>query len=221
MQKFRLAVLITFGLLLMQAAAHAVPIPIDFVPNAQTVELGNQVSADVFVTPGISDIISEFDMIVDWDDSLLSFAGIEFGTALGDPGFFEAFTDFADLGGGRLNVAELSLLFDFTGLQDGAPFTLFTLTFDTIGIGTSALGLTGNIAGQPSPFNYLGDFFGNPLEAIPGTGAVTVIDPVAVPEPATWLLFLAGMLAVVASRRERFDVGKQADRRAKCVLHIP
>ena len=151
------------------------------------------------------------DMIVDWDDGLLSFAGIEFGTALGDPDFLEAFTDFADLGGGRLNVAELSFLFDFTGLQDGLPFTLFTLTFDTIGVGTSVLGLVGNIAGQPSPFNFIGDFFGDPLEAEPGAGSITIVEPpVSVPEPGTLLLFLTGLLAVEASRRRR-NKFKKAD----------
>ena len=209
MQKLRLAFFITFGLLFMQVAAHAVPI--DFVPITQTVELGNQVSVDVVVTPGLDPIfggpliVGVYDMIVNWDDSILSlvdvFVDVVFGTSLGGP--LDSFQDVIDLGPGSVNVAEASLLFDFTGLQDdGSQFVLFSLVFETIGLGTSSLELEGNILGEVSPFNFIGDFV--PIEAEPGSGSITVVaPPVAVPEPGTLLLFLTGLLAVGVLRRKR------------------
>jgi len=206
MKKFRIEILISIVLLLIQAAALADPIPIDFNPTDQTVEFGDQVSVDVVVTPGLTDIIAEFDMIVNWDAGLMSLADVVFGPALGDSLFFEAFTTAIDLGGGMLNAAELSLLPELllAGLQGGSPFTLFSLTFDTIGVGTSSLDLTGNIFLQVDPFNFIGDAGGLPLEALAGTGSITIEEaPVTVPEPSTWMLMLIGLAALTLSRRKQ------------------
>lgn len=206
MPKVAPSILATVWLLSFQATVDAAPIPIEFVPQDQTVELGNQVSVDVVVTPGLDFLglpvlVTEFDMIVNWDLSLLSLAEISFGGGLGGPLFsFQS----AVAGFGSMNAAELSLLFfpsDFLGLQDGSAFTLFSLTFNTIGVGTSTLGLEGNISGQLPLFDFIGGFFGAPLEAAPGTGTIDIIDRVAVPEPATLLLFMAGLLALGATRR--------------------
>lgn len=188
---------------LLAVSAHAVPILIDFDPSAQTVEFGDQVSVDVVADPGgqldpfTLDllVIATYDLDINWDDTLLSLADVIFGGSLGDAAFFETFQDVFDLGPGSLNVAELSFLFDFTGLQDGTAFTLFTLVFDTTGVGTSDLDISRTI---------VGDFFGAPLETNTGLGSIEITDRiVAVPEPGTLSLILLG-LAVLAWRRKTF-----------------
>lgn len=188
----------TVWLLLIQTPVFAVPIPIEFVPQNQVVELGNQVTVDVVTTPGLDSLglpilVTEFDIIVNWDITLMALADITFGSALGGGGFNSLQSAF-DLGGGSANAAELSLLFDFTGLQDGSAFTLFSLTFDTLAIGTSALNISRSI---------MGDFFGAPLEAAPGTGSIEIIEATAIPEPSTLLLFITGLVTLVAARRRR------------------
>lgn len=190
MTTIRLFLLLLCGLF-TQAPAFAAPIPIEFVPSDQTVTLGGQVSVDVVIGPSV-DVVAAYDMFVNWDSSLLSLSSVVFGPALGG-----GLTDEVP-GTGTVNVSELSLLFDFTGFQDGSPFTAFTLSFNTLGIGTSALTLAGNIDGQQSPFNFLGGEFGQALQAAPGAGSITITQAVA--EPSALLLLILGFAGLGAMR---------------------
>ena len=109
MKKIRFAFLISIGLLLIQAPVLAEPIPVDFAPAAQTVDLGEQVTVDVVITPG-SDLIGTFDLSVLWDSTLMTLADVVFGSALGDALFFETLEGFFDYGGGVVDVFQLSFL---------------------------------------------------------------------------------------------------------------
>ena len=98
-----------------------------------------------------------------------------------------------DVGGGTINLAELSLLTDLSFQADS--FTLATLLFDGTALGTSPLALSDVI---------LGDAWGDPLEATLESSTVTVRSGNnVVPEPATMLLVGTG-LAGFAGMRRRF-----------------
>jgi hypothetical protein len=68
-------------------------------------------------------------------------------------------------------------------------FTLATFSFNTIAAGNSALSLT---------LNALGDANGDSLSATLQNGTINVT---TVPEPATWLLFGVGLLAMFGMSR--------------------
>ncbi len=185
----------TAALLLCASLSHA--IPLTFEPSDTTVELGDQVAIDVVITPD-GTLIGTFDIAVNWDMSILSLFDVTFGDSLGDPEPF-AFETLVDviLGGGSAQISEVSLLFGgLAGLQDGSPFTLFTLIFGTSSAGTSALTFGGII---------LGDEFGFPPFDLPqpGSGTIEVIEIVAVPEPGTLALFGLGLVLMIAARRQR------------------
>jgi hypothetical protein len=98
-------------------------------------------------------------------------------------------------GAGSVNVFELSLdsPSDLNGLQASA-FTLVSLTFNTIAVGTSPLGLT---------VNALGDADGNALVATTEPGSVTVTGPTTVPELDTIWLLATGTISL--AMRRAFD----------------
>ncbi len=183
------------GCLLTQAPALAAPIPIEFVPADQSVLLGRQVTVDVVIGPSASNIAT-YDMKVSWDSSLLSLSAVAFGTSLGGAG--NAVVD-VFFGTGFADVTEFSFLGSLDGFQDGTPFRAFTLSFETLGIGTSALTLMGNILGQPAPFSFLGSETGPALEAAPGAGSITITQVVA--EPSTLLLLILGFAGLGAMRK--------------------
>jgi len=189
---------ILMGLCLCSVLANATPI--EFVPADQTVDLGDQVLVDIVVTP--DDVsIAAFDFIVNYDATILSVFSVVFGNSL-DGGLSLSLQDIVDFGSGMLNLAELSLLSvsDLADLQSTDSFVLASIVFDTLILGTSNLSFTGNIFGSPGFFVDAG---GVAIATEPGSGSITVVQPpVTVPEPPTWMLLIAGLLAVSLHRNK-------------------
>jgi hypothetical protein len=178
-----------------------------FSPVNQTIDFGAQAVVEVRVA-GLgansppNPIVGEYDFNVLYDASILGFAGIAFGTHLGGPG--DSIQDSIS-SPGVLNAAELSLLANtaLAGLQDSvAEFVLFTLTFNAIGEGVSALSFSGNIA--PSN-DFLGDEQGNAIPSTSiqlGTGAI-IVNPRPIPEPAPLALLVLGIVGMAGTRQCR------------------
>jgi hypothetical protein len=199
-------IVLLVGWLVLASSATVQAISLVFVPPSQDVVRGSPVSVGLVVADLGADTVGTFDVVVSFDPAILSLdlADITFGPFLGDPGL-AAVTDVLFVPGVPelifLNVFAVSLLSsaELTALQPSS-FPLATLTFATLGVGTSPLGMT---------LNALGDANGDPLSlsAAPRPGAITVQQVVTViPEPSTWLLLATGLVGRFAYgwwRRQR------------------
>jgi len=83
-------------------------------PSAQDAALGDTVAVNLMIDglgDGVPLSLSSFDINVAFDASSLSFAGYNLFDQLGDLNFFEAYdSSFGDLGGGLVNISEISFL---------------------------------------------------------------------------------------------------------------
>jgi len=164
-------------------------ISIEFVQDSQQVPFGNTANVAVMIS-GLGDNVAPslgvFDITIEFDPSILIFKSAAYGDpdpALGDQldlfgaGFPLAITS---PGIGSVELFELSFnTIDDLNNNQAPSFILATLTFDTIGVGTSPLNIS----------NYvLSDASGGNLSANIGTGQIDVI-----PEPGTLLLFVCGL----------------------------
>jgi hypothetical protein len=152
------------------------------------------------LTPGTT-ALSTFDVNVGFNSSVVNFASAAYGDPiLGDQLNFNGLAFQATAPGvGTTELFELSLDDPSTLLSSQpASFTLATLTFDAVGTGTSALGLS---------VNALGDQNGNSLSATLQNGSITVTGAAGqVPEidassAAGALTLLLGGLLVSRGRR--------------------
>jgi len=186
------AALITF-LLFFVTPSSAIPIEIRFDPVSQTVPVGDTAEVALVIS-GLGDEIAPsvgvFDLDITFDPALLAFSNVVYGDQLDLFGFGS--DQFTTPSVGSVNLYELSLdlPWDLDDLQADS-FTLATLTFDTLSIGTSFLDIFS--------VNALGDSWGNPLTADVQRGSIS-----PVPEPATILLLVSGMAGLGVFGRRRF-----------------
>lgn len=175
----------------LQAAAYDVTMN----PLTQTVLQGTQVSVAVTVADVLPGGVGNFNFDIGFDSAILDFSSAVDGAALG----FSFGLDVVDNGNSvTLSDFSLELPDDLLALQ--APsLTLFTLVFDTVGLGTSDL-----VFGASS---VLGDAAGV-TQVFGATGASVTVEQRGgggggndVPEPATLALSAAGLLAGAAVRR--------------------
>jgi hypothetical protein len=130
--------------------------------------------------------VSAYDLDVTYDSSVLSATGVTFGLLLGDELLFEVLNASDVSVPGLVDFAQVSLLSDaeLAALQSD-PFTLATLEFDAIGVGTSSLDFV---------FDAFNDIKGRTalvLDVDPGSGSVNVV-----PEPHAVLVFALGAFLV-------------------------
>jgi len=197
-----IAIATGFVFFLLNVSAQAITLGFD--PVSQNVYLGDSVSVDLVISElgdGMADSLSTFDLIIDFDETILSFSSVTFGDPiLGDQlDLLDEDSFYSDTAGvDTVNIYELS--FDSPSdlnSSQASSFTLATLTFDANEIGTSPLGYS-----APSiPFIVLGDATGAELSSKTtfSTGSITVIAPI--PEPASIILFSTGMLLLTGLRR--------------------
>jgi hypothetical protein len=169
-------------------------ISIMIVPASQQVGLGESVTVDLILS-GLTDYdapsLGVFDLDLAFDPTILSFDSVVFGDPLlGDQldlSGFGSIIMFNDATPGVLNLFELSL--DPASILDtmqAGSFTLLSLTFNPLGLGTSMLGLS---------LNALGDSLGNSLTANLGGASIAVV-----PAPAAVVLGGTGLLCLLGNR---------------------
>ncbi len=178
------------GLLLWAGLGQANAIMLSFDPLSTDATLGSGVNVNLVISGlGVATApsLGAFDLDVNYDSSLLTLSAVTFGDQLDLLGLGSITGETSSMG--LVNLFEISL--DSTSILDSLQadsFSLATLSFNTLGVGSSLLDYSNVI---------LSDAAGTPLEAGLTDGNINVLRPPgAVPEPAMlWLmgLGLAGM----------------------------
>ena len=188
-----------YGLVLLAASSQVGAVVLSLEPASQIAAPGDNVSLDLVIS-GLGnlapDSLGDFDIDITFESVALTFTSYGLGTSLGDIGLGEAF-DFSlgDLGGGTVNLAEVSLLLsDELDALQADSFTLATLDFqvDVLAQGSETLV-------DISTVWALGDGFGDPL-AVDATNSAVIS---AVPIPAAVWLFGSGLLGMIEIARRR------------------
>jgi len=177
------------GVVMLNSQAWA--IALSFNPSASSIGVGDSIGIDILISGLDNDDLSAFDFDINYDDTILVFDSYALGDELGvvdpsDPWADAEDWSGGDMGGGVINLAEVSWLWDFGFQQDS--FTLATVFFTGISLGTSLLSFSDVI---------LGDDWGEPLSATLESGTVS-----PVPEPGTILLLSSGLLGLVGFRKK-------------------
>lgn len=181
------------------ASSHAV-VMLSINPASQTIGVNDITSIDLNISglgDGTPPSLGAFAVEILFDETILAFDNVSYGSSLGSTDFIDFETDILTTPGvGSVTLDLFSFLFDFEldALQ-GSSFTLATLSFEGLADGTSLLnyGLT-DLADAAFPSNTI----------VPQlqTASITV-ETAGIPEPATLVLFGAGLFGLSFMRRRK------------------
>jgi len=164
-----------------------------FNPQTQSVAVGGNVAVDAVLSglTSASQIVSAFDVSVDFNSSIVSFLSGTLGTNFGALASFANPTVSGSSISWNLTSAELDAALQ--GMQ-GDSVSLGTLNFNALAVGSS-----------PLSYSY-SDVTGLNSSALSPdllTGNITVTGTGPVPEPSTLMLLSLGVLGMLAAKRRK------------------
>ena len=168
-------VLTIISLLLFLGASASANITLSIAPTTQSVLAGNTVDVAVNIS-GLGALtapsLGAYDLDVTFDSSILAFNSVAFVSQL-DLAIMGSTTGYDASAAGVLNGFEVSLesISNLNSLQAGS-FNLFTLTFDTLALGTSGVGISNVVLGDASAAPLFADVVGGEVTVIPAPAAV-------------------------------------------------
>jgi hypothetical protein len=190
----RLILLIVFMVMALAVANPAGADPmLSFAPSSSTINVGDPIDVEVKIS-GLgnytSPSLSFFDFHINFDPAVLSYSSIVYGDwlNLGDEYDSWTETDESSITAGVLGVYELSYLSSELLGQPG-EFTLLTLSFSGNGAGKSTLWF--DTTDITVPFGN--ECAGSLVVDVYGTGAITVVGQIPIPEPGTGTMLLFGI----------------------------
>ena len=188
-------------LTLVTLSSHATLLSVDL--DNTNYQVGDVLSADIVISDieldavGFDKLVASFNTNFLFDDSILAFNNVSFGDKLDvdpDP-LFASFKYDSLVSTGNVSIQEIAQAFsiDLFAAQDGlSQFVLATVNFNVLQSGISSLNFA-NVA--------IGDDFGLSFTNVQATGkSFTVANSVAVPEPSTFILFIAAMMILLRRR---------------------
>ncbi|ARU56363.1 hypothetical protein OLMES_2300 [Oleiphilus messinensis] len=182
-------VLTTTILMLLTSLVSAAPI-LNVTSSTDSTTVGSTFNVNLSIENATSDDVYGFLLDVNFDDALVDFVGITFGTDIG--GVIPSYADHTD-NGNAIFVEEFS--FGTAGELDGQAdsFTLATLTFEAINVGMSLFNLSNVEFSDGNGFEIVFDTIGN--------DSIT-INSNEIPVPATGLLMVVGLAAFAVRKRQ-------------------
>ena len=191
MKKVAIPFVLVIGFMFASMANSTIIVSLD--TPAQNHTIGDLVSVNLMVDGlghGVPLSLSSFDINVAFDMSALSFAGYNLFDDLGDVNFFQALdSSLGDLGGGIVNISEVSFLsnFDLWNFQPGS-FAIAELFFTVVAAPTnSQISVDGAVF-----FDVNGD-----LINITGVNNASII---TVPSPVSSMLMGLGLLVLLVRK---------------------
>jgi hypothetical protein len=123
-------------------AAHAEDVPyggpaeLSIVPEESSVQVGDTITTDISLSGLSNQLIGGYDLTIDFNPSVLSVADVTFGPYLDGP--LESFQGTNTSVSSQIEVDEVSFG-DLANQTGNGTVPFFSITFDTLAAGTSAL----------------------------------------------------------------------------------
>ena len=193
-----LTIIVLLSLMLIASNSNAINIAA--IPDSGAVAVGDPLNVDIVISglEGVTpnEIVRSYQLDILFNNSVVSATNVLFGNFLALNHPLTPFLQTSTILNDRVTILETSLWSDdVLDIAQPDSFTLASITFETIGAGSTSF--------EFLPFLNFGIDItgrsGNLLNVTPQTGNLTVR---SVPEPSSLLLFIMGLSLILLVRKQ-------------------